>query len=293
MADEGRGTVLFQEAESSLRRSSVWGFLDPSKKYDDAKEKFQKAANIFKMARAWEQAAKAFERVADMAEHLDVPHEVISARTEAAQCYAKFDKKKAMQIYNIVATKNCEAGRFSRAAQMLEAAGDLLEEDGDVGSAVECFAKAADYYSSDNASSKGNKMLEKVAFLSAELGNYADAQKIFEQLGTTSLDSSLLKFGAKKHFLHAGFCQLAKGDVVAAQIGLQRAIASDPTMKGTREHQVLDELIQAYENLDENAFTDALASYDRVMTLDRWETSILLKVKKALQDAANVTPDLR
>jgi hypothetical protein len=39
---------------------------------------------------------------------------------------------------------------------------------------------------------------------------------VFEKLGYTSLENTLLKFGSKKHFLHAGFCFLAKGDVVVS-----------------------------------------------------------------------------
>jgi len=281
------------EGESLLRRTSIWGFIDPSKKFEDAKERFQKAANIFKMAKAWENAAKAYERVADMAEQADASHEVIAAQTEAAEMYAKFDKKRATQLYKSIATRNCEAGRFQRAAQMLDLAGALLEEDNDLGGAVECYAKAADYHFSDRANSKGNKSLEKVAFISAELGNYGDAAKVFEQLGYSSLESTLLKFGAKKHFLHAGFCFLAKGDVVASQVGLGRYLAADPTLKDTREHKLFEELNSSYESMDVDAFTTALAEYDRVMTLDRWETSILLRIKKAIDDASNAAPDLR
>jgi alpha-soluble NSF attachment protein len=267
--------------------------MDPSKKFEDAKERFQKAANIYKMLKAWESAAKAYERVGDMADQLDAPHEAIAAQTEAAEMHARYDKKRATQLYKSIATKNCEAGRFQRAAQMLDSAGALLEEDGDSGGAVECYAKAADYHFSDRANSKGNKSLEKVGFLSADLGNYGDAAKIFEQLGYSSLESTLLKFGAKKHFLHAGFCFLAKGDVVAAQVGLGRYLAADPTLKDTREHKLYAELMSCYENLDVDNFTSALAEYDRVMSLDRWETSVLLRIKKAIEDASNAAPDLR
>jgi len=293
MGDEGRANALMAEGESLLRRGSIWGFMDPTKKYEDGKDKFQKAANIYKMNKSWENAAKAYERVGDMSEHLDAPHEAIASQTEAAEMYARFDKKRATQLYKSIATKNCEAGRFQRAAQMLDLAGALLEEDADLGEAVECYAKAADYHFSDRANSKGNKSLEKVAFLSTDLGNYGDAAKIFEQLGYSSLESTLLKFGAKKHFLHAGFCFLAKGDVVAAQVGLGRYLAADPTLKDTREHKLFAELISCYENLDLDTFTSSLAEFDRVMTLDRWETSILLRIKKAIEDASNAAPDLR
>lgn len=293
MGDESRANSLMSEGESCLRRSSIWSFVDPSKRFEDAKDRFQKAANIYKMLKVWESAAKAYERVGDMADQLDASHESIVARTDAAEMYARYDKRRATQLYKNIATKNCETGRFQRAAQLLDSAGVLLEEDGDSCGAVECYAKAADYYFSDRANSNGNKSLEKVGFLSADLGNYGDAAKIFEQLGYSSLELTTLKFGAKKHFLHAGFCFLAKGDVIAAQVGLGRYLAADPTFKDSREHKLYAEMISCYENLDVEYFTRTLTEYDRIMSLDPWETSVLLKIKKEIEDASSAAPDLR
>lgn len=157
---------------------------------------------------------------------------------------------------------------------------------------MDCYAKAADYYFSDRANSKGNKSLEKVALLSADLGAFSDSAKVFEQLGYSSLESTLLKFGSKKHFLHAGFCYLAKGDVVAAKMNLQRYMGADLSMKDSRECVLYEELCDAYEQLDVDAFTQALGRYDRILALDRWETSLLLKIKKAIEATGEAEPDL-
>lgn len=292
MAEESKAEALLQEGDRLLKRSSIWGFVDPSKKFEDAKEKFTKAANLFKLAKAWEGAGKAFEKSAEMAEKLEMPHEAISFLMDAADMYSRIDKRRAVHLYKDVATKSCEQGKFSKAAQMLDLAGALLEED-DIGAAVECYSKASDYHFSDRANSKGNKSLEKVALLSAEIGNFGDAAKIFEQLGYSALESTLLKFGAKKHFLHAGICFLAKGDVVAAQVALGRYSLADPSLKGSREFNLYEQLCNAYEKLDTDIFTQALVEYDRVMTLDSWETSVLLKVKRSIEEAAGNPDDLR
>lgn len=291
MGEEEKGLQLMAEGERLLRRSSFWAFMDPTKKYEDAREQFTKAAALFKMAKSWENAGKAFERMAAMSEQMDVQHESISSQVDAADMYSRVDKKRAVGLYKAIATKNCELGRFQKAAQMLELGGGLLEED-DVGQAIDCYAKAADYFSSERANSKANKCLEKVAFLSADVGNYGDAAKVFEQLGYSSLESPLLKLGAKKHFLHAGFCLLAKGDVVAAKMALGKYMVADPSLNGTRELTLYEDLCDAYENLESQKFSDALAMYDRIIPLERWETSILLKTKKSIEEAGEEYPDL-
>ncbi|KAH9258595.1 hypothetical protein BASA81_003097 [Batrachochytrium salamandrivorans] len=292
MSEEERGQTLMREGENLLRRTSIWGVFNPNQKFDDAKEKFAKAASLFKMAKSWELAGRAFERLAEMCDKLDIAHEANAAEIEAAEMYARVDKKKAVALFRSVASKSCELGRFPKAAQMLDNAGALLEDESDLEGAVDCYAKAADYYFSDRANSKGNKSLEKVGLLSADLGAYGDAAKVFEQLGYSSLESTLLKFGSKKHFLHAGFCYLGKGDVVAARMNLGRYLGADLSLKDSRECVLYEELCDAYEQLDVEAFTMALGRYDRILALDRWETSLLLKVKKAIELTSNAEPDL-
>ena len=93
--------------------------------------------------------------------------------------------------------------------------------------------------------------------------------------------------------MHSGFCFLAKGDVVAARMAYDRFSQMDLSFAGSREAKVFDELIVAYEEMNSDAFSQALADYDRVCTLSPWETSILLRIKKTIEETSNAAPDLR
>lgn len=77
----------------------------------------------------------------------------------------------------------------------------------------------------------------KVAELSAEVGKYEDAAKIFEKEGMQSgllilglfmlsgekaLHNSMLQFGAREHFLKAGIMWMCAGDPVTASIAVER-----------------------------------------------------------------------
>jgi len=291
--EEMKAISLMGEADKSLKRMSVWGLMSGSQKYEDAKDKYSKAANLFKMKKSWARAAEAFEKCAEMDDQLDSPHESLSNRVNAAEMWKRVDPVKAVAMFRGIAQKQCEMGRFGRAAGHLEQAAEILEAENLTEDAIDLYQKAADYNFSDNANSKGAKCLEKVAFLSANMKQFDKSAQIFEQLGATSMESKLLSFGAKKHFLHAGMCLLARGDAVAGRMACDRFGQLDLSFASSREGQLLAELIAAFEQYDADAFSESLAKYDRVSTLDGWETSVLLKVKTLILETSEATPDLR
>ena len=279
-----------QEANKGLKRQSIWSMFDQSKKFEEAKDKYMKAGNLFIMSKSWGNAGApplphakvanapavglAFEKAAEMDDALGNTTEGILNRTKAAENYRRTDPSKAVVMYRALVAAKCEAGRFAQAAQLLEIVGEILESQNNVEDALDAFSKAADYHNTENAGSRANKCLAKVATLSASNGAYDHAARTFETLGMTALESNLLKFGAKKHFLHAGFCLLAKGDSVAARMSFDRFSQMDLSFPGSRESKLYDELIAAYEAMDTDAFSTALASYDSVCTLDACAFSI-------------------
>jgi alpha-soluble NSF attachment protein len=130
--------------------------------------------------------------------------------------------------------------------------------------------------------------LEKIARHSATLEQYPDSIRIFELLGTESLGNNLLKFGAKKHFLHAGFCILARGDFVAGTQAVERYSSLDYSFDSSREQRLLAALAQACEDYDAAAFATELQQFDSMTKLDPWEISMLLRVKKSLEGQVSV-----
>ena len=58
---------------------------------------------------------------------------------------------------------------------------------------------------------------------------------------------------------------------------------SDPTFRATREFQLLGDLTDAVEQGDQEAFADKLYQYDQMSKLDKWKTTLLLRVKDAIE----------
>ena len=71
-------------------------------------------------------------------------------------------------------------------------------------------------------------------------------------------------------------------DMVATQRALSTYRDLDPTFQSTREHQLLADLAEACEQGDQEAFADKLFQYDQLSKLDKWKTTILLRVKEGI-----------
>ncbi|KAK6135754.1 hypothetical protein DH2020_030449 [Rehmannia glutinosa] len=73
-----------------------------------------------------------------------------------------------------------------------------------------------------------------------------------------------------------------KSDVVAINNALERYQELDPTFSGTREYKLLADLATAIDEEDLAKFTDAVKEFDSMTQLDAWKTTLLLRVKEAL-----------
>lgn len=74
-------------------------------------------------------------------------------------------------------------------------------------------------------------------------------------------------------------------DLVATNRALENYREIDPTFASTREHQLLVDLVQAIEQGDQEAFADKLFQYDQLSKLDKWKTTILLRIKNNIEEA--------
>lgn len=73
----------------------------------------------------------------------------------------------------------------------------------------------------EESNSSANKCLLKVAQYAAQLENYQKAIQIYEQVASSSLDNSLLKYSAKEYFFRAALCHLCI-DLINAQHALKQ-----------------------------------------------------------------------
>lgn len=93
-----------------------------------------------------------------------------------------------------------------------------------------------------------------------------------------------MKWSVKDYFLKSGLCLLAVGDMVAVNRAFEKYRDMDPSFPSTREHQLLVDLAEAVDAGEQEVFADKLFQYDQMSKLDKWKTTILLRIKNAIEE---------
>lgn len=292
MADnEQKAVQLVAEAEKKLKSSQGFfgSLFGGSSKVEEACELYVRAANMFKMAKKWSQAANAFCEAAQLHLKSGSRHDAATAYVDAGNCYKKVDANEAINVLLKAVEIYTDMGRFTIAAKHHITIAEIYESDAvDIEKAIQHYEQAADYFKGEESNSSANKCLLKVAQYAAQLEQYDKAIEIYERVGQSSLESSLLKYSAKEHFFRAALCHLCV-DHLNAQHSIQKYEEMYPAFIDSRENKLLKTLMQHVEDQNVDGFTEAVKDYDSISRLDQWYTTILLRIKKQVAEQ----PDLR
>jgi len=292
MADnEQKALQLIADAEKKLTSSK--GFLGSlfggSNKVEDAIECYHRAANMFKMAKKWQQAGSAFCSAGNLHAQAGSRHDAATNYVDASNCFKKVDPNEAVACLLKAIDIYTDMGRFSMAAKHHQTIAEMYEnEANDLNRAVQHYEQAADYFKGEESTSSANKCMLKVAQYAAQLEDYEKAIQIYETVAGSCLDSSLLKYSAKEYFFRAALCHLSV-DLLNAQHALEKYAQQYPAFQDSREFKLIKTLVEHLEEQNIDGFTDTVKDYDSISRLDQWYTTMLLRIKKQHND----NPDLR
>jgi len=277
---------LVEDAASKLGGAS--GFFSSlfggSSKEDEGLEMLGRAANLYKMAKNWGKAGNTFTSIATHHAKKGSKHDAATNFVEAANCYKKTDPKEASESLLKAIDIYTDMGRFTIAAKHHQTVAELFEDNvSNLDTVILHYQTAADYFKGEESTSSANKCLVKVAEYSATLEKYDKAIKIYEQIATDCIASNLLKYAAKDYFFKALLCHLCV-DSLNAVHALSRYEDQYPAFTDSREAKLIKSLCQEIDNEDVDAFTEAVKAYDSISRLDSWHTTLLLKVKKTIND---------
>ncbi|KAK0408831.1 hypothetical protein QR680_004187 [Steinernema hermaphroditum] len=281
--NEQKARQKFAEAEKKSKGSTGFFSFLSGNRTDEAADLFVQAGNLFKICKLWQDAGNSFERSALLhAKMGDSKHDVASNYAEAANCYRKVDPQKAVTCLQKTCDIYTDMGRFSMAARNHVTIAELYEsEQPDMEKCMEHYQKAADYYKGEESKSSATKCLVKVAQYAAQLEQFRNAIKVFEEVACWEADHSTLKFAAKNHFFQALLCHLCL-DLLDTTHALKRYEEISPSFADSREYKLVKKIIESVEEEDTDAFTEAVQNYDRISRLDEWHTNILVKVKRSI-----------
>uniref|UniRef100_A0A8C9WEK6 N-ethylmaleimide-sensitive factor attachment protein, alpha b n=1 Tax=Scleropages formosus TaxID=113540 RepID=A0A8C9WEK6_SCLFO len=271
---EKEALALIAEAEKKLKSSqSFFGTLfGGSSKVEEACDMYARAANMFKMAKNWSAAGNAFSQAARLHLQMQSKHDAATNFIDAGNAFKKADPQEAINCLNRAIEIYTDMGRFTIAAKHHISIAEIYETESN-GALCACLPP----------SSSANKCLLKVATYAAQLEQYQKAIEIYEQVGTYAMDNTLLKYSAKDHFFKAALCHFCV-DMLNAKLAVQKYEEMFPAFSDSRECKLVKKLLDAYEEQNVDGYTDAVKEFDSISRLDQWLTTMLLRIKKTIQD---------
>uniref|UniRef100_A0A674C0Y5 Beta-soluble NSF attachment protein-like n=1 Tax=Salmo trutta TaxID=8032 RepID=A0A674C0Y5_SALTR len=288
---EKEAMQLMAEADKKVKSSGSFlgGMFGGSHhKVEDACEMYARAANMFKMVKNWTAAGNAFCQGARL--HMQLQNKLDSATSfvDAGNAYKKADPQEAINCINAAIDIYTDMGRFTIAAKHHITIAEVYESElVDIEKAIAHYEQAADYYKGEESNSSANKCLLKVGHYSAQLEQYPKAIEIYEQVATNTMDNPLLKYNAKEYFFKASLCHFIV-DELNAKVLLSLLMYEEmfPAFADSRECKLLKKLLDAHEEQNCEAFTEAVKEFDSISRLDQWLTTMLLRIKKTIQGDA-------
>uniref|UniRef100_A0A8C4QVV4 Beta-soluble NSF attachment protein n=1 Tax=Eptatretus burgeri TaxID=7764 RepID=A0A8C4QVV4_EPTBU len=247
---EREAMQLMAEAEKKVKYSqSFFGALfGGSSKLEEACEMYTRAANMFKMVKNWNAAGNAFCKAARFHMQAQNKHDAASNYVDASSTFKKTDPHEAINCLATAIEIFTDMGRFTIAAKHHITIAEICEAElMDVDKAVAHYEQAADYYKAEESNSLANKCLLNVASRAAQTEQYSKAIELYEQLAVDRYEEMFSPF-------------------------------SD-----SRECKLLRTLLQAHEEQNTDAFTEAVKEFDSVSRLDQWLTTMLLRIKKTIE----------
>ncbi|KAF2143879.1 uncharacterized protein K452DRAFT_285920 [Aplosporella prunicola CBS 121167] len=286
MAQDPR--ALLQKADKAIASagSGFSLFGGRTEKYENAAELYIQAANAFRLQKQAKEAGLAFERAAAIQQNnLNEPDDAANTLTEAFKTYKKTDPEDAARCLDSAINHYTMKGNFRRAATWKQNLAELYEvEVGDQKRSMEAYEVAAGWYENDNAEALANKLYLKVADLAALEGDYYKAIENFERVAKSSINNNLMKWSVKEYLLKSGICHLATNDMVGCNRALESYRDLDHTFGSTRENQLLTDLAEAVDAGDQEMFSEKLFQFDQMSKLDKWKTTLLLRVKSGIEE---------
>lgn len=284
--NEAKALELVAEAEKKLNssKSFLGGLFGGANKQDEALECYERAANLFKMGKKWSRAGQTFVTLSQHHIKGGNKHEAATNYVNASNCYKKSDPNEAAGCLLKAVDIYTDMGRFNVAAKHHQTIAEIYESDvADLEKAMHHYEQAADFFKGEESNSSANKCMLKVAQYAAQLENYDRAIKIYEDVSSHALESSLLKYSAKEYYFRASLCHLCV-DVLNADHAIKKYGDLFPAFADSRESKFVKALIEKCEEQDLDGFTEEVKKYDQISRLDSWYTSRLLAIKKQLND---------
>ncbi|XP_015313119.1 beta-soluble NSF attachment protein isoform X3 [Macaca fascicularis] len=271
---EREAVQLMAEAEKRVKASHSFlrGLFGGNTRIEEACEMYTRAANMFKMAKNWSAAGNAFCQAAKLHMQLQSKHDSATSFVDAGNAYKKADPQ---------AKKTA-----SPEPSLTEWIFSLFFLNAYASEAINCLNAAIDIYTDMGRFTIAAKHHITIAEI------YETELVDIEKVGANTMDNPLLKYSAKDYFFKAALCHFIV-DELNAKLALEKYEEMFPAFTDSRECKLLKKLLEAHEEQNSEAYTEAVKEFDSISRLDQWLTTMLLRIKKSIQGDGEGDGDLK
>eukprot|EP01064_Diplonema_japonicum_P037901 TRINITY_DN9015_c0_g1_i1.p1 TRINITY_DN9015_c0_g1~~TRINITY_DN9015_c0_g1_i1.p1 ORF type:complete len:313 (+),score=83.46 TRINITY_DN9015_c0_g1_i1:62-940(+) len=283
-----KGQELFDQAEKKLKKWFSFG----SGKYEEAGDLFQKAGNQFKISKEWKSAGTAFMRCSDCRHHTDDQYESVEMLVEAGKCYKKVKCDDAVLCFKTAVDLLCDEGKFTQAARLQKELAEYYVESDDLDKAVESYKKAADFFKGEEQVTSANGVTLEIGRIYAEsLAMPEEAVQCYETVAMNYLRNGSMKYHVKDLYLKCMMCRFLtiknanlESQIEHCKAALEKYCDNDINFPGTREAELVEEVLAACVEEDGKLVGEAAAKFDSVKKLDDFQVDCLQYLRKLFDE---------
>ncbi|NXT38996.1 SNAA protein, partial [Pelecanoides urinatrix] len=194
---EKEALQLLAEADKKVRGSQSFfaGLFGGSSRIEEACDIYARAANMFKMAKNWSAAGNAFCQAAQLHLQLQSKHDAATNFVDAGNAFKKADPQEAINCLIRAIEIYTDMGRFTIAAKHHISIAEIYETElVDIEKVTRGERRRAFQPSLSSAGSPPAR------------GKLPPLLPALPQVGTSAMDSPLLKYSAKEYFFKAALC---------------------------------------------------------------------------------------
>lgn len=278
------GSSYFQQAENALNKFRIF---DKDKKWTEAAELFKKSGNSYKSIRDWVHAGESYLRASECLEKVNELDEAAMVASDAGKMFSKQHETvdRALKSYMTSIRYYRENSKPLKAAQLLVEAGKIFLEQNEVDESIKVYEEAAQIYEDENQPLRESQQLAIVADLYCSQKKFIESSDIYKKIAINHMNDRLTQLSSGEYCVKSVICRMAADDVVGAEKLMNEFVDLLPSWEKTREFSLLEACVDAINNNDSKAFSNAVAEYDQFKQIDSWMTTNLLIVKNLIDEA--------
>lgn len=285
--DTSKADALMKEADKKIKGSFFKNLTSSkSERIDEGIELVKQAANIYKLAKAWDEAAKAYLRCAELQK--EMKEDPSDYYVEAANMQKKYNSAEAVKTLDLAVRALCDDGKISQAARLKKQIGEMYEADKEYLLAAKNYQDAFDFFETEGELTTTNynlwlKVPELKIMAEENKSHIVEGIKIYEKVGKKYLEHKLTSGSAKDMWFRIGMLHLANDDTVGAENSIDKYAGEDPAWGNSREAKLIAALSKCMEEKNLQGFSDECAGFNDVTPFDRWKTIVLNRAKANLE----------